>query len=142
MNPLAIGSIIESVGKIADDLITTDKERSQANLDAYKAETDRYQAETTRLQGQIEINKIEASSESLFKSGWRPAIGWIGAMAMFWQFILYPLCQWSWVTLQAGGYIPRELPPPPMIDSSELWVILTGILGLGVYRTAEKIKGK
>jgi hypothetical protein len=26
--------------------------------------------------GQMEINKIEAASSSLFVAGWRPAIGW------------------------------------------------------------------
>ena len=30
---------------------------------------------------QIELNKVEAQSGSLFKGGWRPAVGWTCAIA-------------------------------------------------------------
>ena len=33
MNPLGIGAIIDSVGKVASDLITTDKERIELELE-------------------------------------------------------------------------------------------------------------
>lgn len=134
MNPLLLGPIIESVGKIADDLITTDKERAEAALSAYNAETQ-------RMSGQVEINKIEAGSSSLFVSGWRPAIGWIGALAMAYQFLLYPLMVWCWHAAQAGGLVSIGLTEPPQLQTDSLWVILTGMLGLGVARTVEKVKG-
>ena len=40
------------------------------------------------LLGQLEINKAEAQSGSLFKGGWRPAVGWICAIAFGYHFIL------------------------------------------------------
>lgn len=138
MNPIitaGLGGIIDTVGKVADDLFTSDEERAKAELDAYKAESD-------RMQGQVEINKIEAANANLFVSGWRPAVGWVGVMAMAYQFVLYPFLVWGWHAMQAAGWISIGLTEPPMLDTDALWVILSGILGLGVYRTAEKIKGK
>lgn len=133
MNPFLIGPIIETVGKVSDDLFTSDEEMAKAELDAYVAETD-------RMAGQTEINKVEAAHSSLFVAGWRPAIGWCGALAMFYQFIAYPLMVWGWHAMQAAGWISIGLVEPPMLDTDALWVIITGILGLGAARTVEKVK--
>lgn len=132
LNPIA--GIIESVGKVAGDLITTDKERAQAELDAYNAETARYGQQT-------DINKIEASSEDWFVRRWRPAVGWVGVLAMAYQFVIYPFLVWGWHAMQAAGWISIGLAEPPMLATDALWVILTGLLGLGGARTVEKIKG-
>jgi hypothetical protein len=60
---------------------------------------------------------------------------------MFYQFIAYPLLGWCWHAMQAAGWVSIGLMPPPAVDTEALWVILTGILGLGAARSAEKIKG-
>jgi hypothetical protein len=134
MNILGIGSVIESVGKVAGDLITTDKERMQLELEGRKLD------QAIDL-AQIEVNKVEAASSSVFVAGWRPAIGWIGAAAMAYQFLLYPMLLWVWTYLQGTGWIPKELTPPPVLDADQLWVILSGILGLAGMRSFEKSKG-
>lgn len=134
MAPLLIGGIIETVGKIASDLITTDKERAELEIGAYRAETE-------RLGGQTEINKVEAASQNLWVSGWRPAVGWCGVLAMFYQFFLYPIMVWGWTLMQSNGWISLGLLAPPILDTDALWVILTGILGIGGMRTVDKIKG-
>lgn len=132
LNPVA--GIIESVGKVAGDLITTDKERLQAELDGYSAET-------ARLGQQTDINKVEAASDDWFVRRWRPAVGWVGVLAMAYQFVLYPFLVWGWHAMQAAGWISMGLTEPPMLATDALWVILTGLLGLGGARTVEKIKG-
>jgi len=134
MNILGIGSVIESVGKVAGDLITTDKERMQLELEGRKLD------QAIDL-AQIEVNKAEAAHSSVFVAGWRPAIGWIGAAAMAYQFLLYPLMLWVWTYLQGTGWIPKELTPPPVLDADQLWVILSGILGIAGMRSFEKTKG-
>jgi hypothetical protein len=134
MNILGIGSMIESVGKVAGDLITTDKERMQLELEGRKLD------QAIDL-AQIEVNKAEAAHSSVFVAGWRPAIGWIGAAAMAYQFLLYPLMLWVWTYLQGMGWIPKELTPPPVLDADQLWVILSGILGIAGMRSFEKTKG-
>lgn len=134
MNFLGIGSVIESVGKVADDLITTDKERMDMEL--REKEID----QRTDL-AQIGVNNTEAAHPSVFVAGWRPAIGWIGAAAMAYQFLLYPLLTWGWALAQANGHLPVGMPPPPMLNADALWVILSGILGIAGMRSFEKTKG-
>ena len=134
MNFLGIGSVIESVGKVASDLITTDKERLELELRAKELD------QAIDL-AQIEVNKTEAQHNSIFVAGWRPAIGWIGATALAYQFLLYPLMLWVWTYMQGTGWIPKELQPPPVLKADELWVILSGILGIAGMRSFEKTKG-
>lgn len=134
MNLLNISSIIDSVGKVAGDLITTDKERMQLEIENRKLD------QAIDVQ-QIEVNKIEAASSNFFVSGWRPAVGWIGASALAYQFLAYPLLGWAWKWLQALGYVPPEMSPPPLLDAEQLWVMLSGILGIAGMRTFEKQKG-
>lgn len=134
MNLLGIGDVIESVGKVASDLITTDKERMQLELEGRKID------QAIDL-AQIEVNKVEAASSSVFVAGWRPAIGWIGAAAMAYQFLVYPLALWGWTYMQGTGWIPKEMAAPPVLDADQLWVILSGILGIAGMRSFEKTKG-
>ena len=134
MSLLGIGAVIESVGKVAGDLITTEKERRQLDLEEKKID------QATDL-AQIEVNKVEAASSSVFVAGWRPAIGWIGAAALAYQFLAYPLFLWVWTYLQGTGWIPATLQPPPVLKADELWVILSGILGIAGMRSFEKTKG-
>jgi hypothetical protein len=134
MNFLGIGSVIESVGKVASDLITTDKERMELELEAKRID------QAIDL-GQMEVNKVEAANQNMFVSGWRPAIGWVGAGAMFYQFLLYPLLVWAWTWMQAEQIVPQEVKPPPMLDTDALWVILSGMLGIAGMRSFEKSRG-
>jgi hypothetical protein len=134
MNLLNISSIIDSVGKVAGDLITTDKEKMQLEIENRKLD----QAIDI---AQIQVNKEEAKSSSLFVSGWRPAVGWIGAAALAYQFLAYPILGWGWKWLQAMNYVPAEMSPPPLLDAEQLWVMLSGILGIAGMRTFEKQKG-
>lgn len=134
MNILGISSVVESVGKVIGDLHTSDKERMELELEAKRID------QAIDL-GQMEVNKVEAANQNLFVSGWRPAVGWVGAAAMAYQFLLYPLLVWAWVWLQAEGYVPKEVNPPPMLDTDALWVILSGMLGIAGMRSFEKSRG-
>ena len=141
MNPVALGGIVQAVGQIADDLITTDKERLDAELELKRLGLEASRIEADLVQGQLDVNRVEAASSSLFVAGWRPAIGWIGAAALGYQFLAYPLLTWSWALLQARGLVPGHLAPPPMLDTDALWVVLSGMLGIAGLRSVEKVKG-
>ena len=141
MNPLALGGIVQAIGQIADDLITTDKERLDAELELRRLGLEVAKIEADLVRGQLEVNRAEAASSSLFVAGWRPAIGWIGAVALGYQFLLYPLLVWAWALLQARGLVPGNLQPPPMLDTEALWVVLSGMLGIAGLRSVEKVKG-
>ena len=84
---------------------------------------------------QIEVNKVEAASNSIFKSGWRPFIGWTCGVAFAYHFVLQPLL--IFVMTYAGHPVP-ELPE---FDMASLMTVLGGLLGLGGLRTFEKYKG-
>lgn len=141
MNLLGIGAIVETVGKIADDLITSDQERAQMAIEERKLDLEAQRVAQTVDLAQTEVNKAEAGHASLFVAGWRPAIGWIGGAAMAYQFLAYPLLQWGWAVMQSRGLIPAEFAAPPVMASDQLWVILSGILGIAGMRTYEKRSG-
>ena len=141
MNPLLIGGIVEAVGKIADDLFTSDKERLDAQIELQRLEIEEQKVEAGLLSGQHEINKVEAGHSSIFVAGWRPAVGWVGVAAMAYQFILYPFLVWGWAAMQAAGWVDQSLNPPPILATDALWVILTGILGIGTMRSFDKKTG-
>lgn len=86
------------------------------------------------VQGQIDTNKEEAKSPSVFVSGWRPFIGWVCGMA----------CAWNWIGLKVAlfiaAYLGKNLDITPA-DITEMMPVLLGMLGLGGMRTVEKIQG-
>ena len=141
MNPLLIGGIIDTVGKVADSLFTSDEERARLQIEATKVETDAFRAESERMAGQVDINKIEAAHSSLFVAGWRPGIGWVCVISLAYQFVLYPLLLWGWGAFQAAEWIPATLSAPPLLDVEALMVLVTAMLGIAGARTWEKFRG-
>ncbi len=91
-------------------------------------------ANTKAQIGQIDVNKVEAANTNLFVSGWRPAAGWACVSALIYQMIFRPVLGWIMINL-AGWSMP------PALETDTLMTLLFGLLGLGGYRMAEKIKG-
>jgi len=141
MDLMGIGSIIEGVGKVADSLITTDKERMEMALEERKLDLEEKRIDQETDLAQVEVNKIEASSSSVFVSGWRPAVGWVGVLGLAYQFLGYPLMQWLWAFGQGVDIIPKGLSAPPDLDVEQLMTLLAGLLGFGGMRSFEKSKG-
>lgn len=79
---------------------------------------------------QAEINKIEAQHRSVFVAGARPAILWVCAAGLGFVFLVNPILQWS--TGAAGPDMPTEA----------MMSLVVSILGLGGYRTIEKLQGR
>lgn len=102
--------------------------------DKSAAEAAQLAAAVAIVQGQLDTNKAEAASTSSFTSGWRPGIGWVCALALFFQYVGRPLLQW-------GGIVTgHNFPQLPGIDDN-LWQLMLGMLGLGGLRSFEKVKG-
>lgn len=103
----------------------------------YKQEFEKALAENEQkiIDGQIALNLEEAKSPSRWSSGWRPAIGWVCALGLGYTFLIFPFLSWfSAVVLHVGA--------PPVLASAELMNLVVALLGLGAYRTYEKVKGK
>ena len=107
------------------------KERMAAMVQA--GEFKEIDAELALMKGQTDTNIEEAKSDSLFKSGWRPWVGWIAGTGFGYAVVLKPIL--AWISAIYGWV------PPPEIDTSLLLTLLGGMLGLGGMRTMEKIKG-
>ena len=84
--------------------------------------------------GQIQIGIEQAKSPSLFVSGARPAIMWLCAFGLGWQFIGNPIMVWA-VSIWAPDI------PIPEISTEGLMGLTLSLLGLSGMRTAEKFKG-
>ena len=141
MDLLGMGSILEGVGKIAGDLITTDKERITLELEGRKLDLEQSKIDQATDLAQIQVNQVEAASASAFVSGWRPAVGWVGVAGLGYQFLGYPLMQWLWAFGQGVDLIPKGLPAPPDLQTDQLMVLLSGLLGFGGMRSFEKSRG-
>lgn len=79
---------------------------------------------------QTKINEAEAQHRSIFVAGWRPFIGWICGIAMAYNFILRDLI----IFAMGKDFVP------PALQMDHLMTVLMGMLGLGAFRTYEKIK--
>ena len=127
-----IASLIGPVSGILDKVIPdSDMKAKLAHEIATMSDTHAQQA----LLSQLEINKTEAASGSLFKGGWRPFIGWTSGVAFAYHFVLQPLLVF---VLTASGV---DLPDLPEFDMSTLLTVLGGMLGIGGLRSYEKTKG-
>ena len=83
---------------------------------------------------QIEVNEREASHQSLFVSGWRPAVGWICCIGLGCNYLFIPMANFVLVISDSSVTVPT-------LDLSEMMPVLLGMLGLGGLRSWEKTKG-
>lgn len=124
----AIEKIWPDPSKRADELFRLEQLKQGGDLALMKAQVD-------LLLGQIEVNKIEAQSSSLFVSGWRPFAGWIGGVAFAYAAIIEPIARF--VAKVAYGYQGNF----PEINTELTIQVLLGMLGLGLMRSFDKKQG-
>jgi hypothetical protein len=129
MNPLILGPILEIGKSLLDRFIPDPAEKAKAEMELVKMAAD---GELKQVIAQLEINAKEAAHPSLWVAGWRPYFGWVGGTAFLYVGLLKPLL--SWFAAIKGW------PLPPDIDTEFLWVVVSGLLGIGGLRTFEKTK--
>jgi hypothetical protein len=130
INPLVLGPVLE-IGKSLIERFFPDKEKAaEAEREFLKMAV---QGELTQVMAQLEINAKEASHASIWVAGWRPFFGWVGGLGFAFSAIAQPALAWYGTS--------RGWPPPPQLDMELLWVVITGMLGIGGLRTWEKNKG-
>lgn len=128
MDLLGIGTIVETVGKVAEHFITTDKEKMELELEGRRLD----QANDL---AQISVNTAEASSSSIFVAGWRPFVGWCCGFSMAYIGLFEPFCRFiAQVLFKYSGTFPQ-------VDTTITMQVLFGLLGLAGMRTYEKQQG-
>lgn len=136
MNPL-VSPILGLVGKVIDRVVPDKAKAAEIQFETFKLlqsqESDALKADVQLALGQLEVNKTEAAAPDMFRGGWRPAVGWICACGLAYQIIVRPLL--AWVSSIKGWQVP------PSLEMDTLLTLLFGMLGLGAYRTVEKLRG-
>lgn len=123
---------IEALGAVFDRLFTSDEERLQAQ--AVLEKLTQHQDEL-----QVELNKIEAASASVFVAGWRPAIGWVCAASLAVYYIPRFVVGTSMWCAAAWGQ--SVLPPMPEMGIGDILGLVGSLLGMSWLRTTEKKAG-
>ena len=125
-----LANLIGPATQLLDKFIE-DKDQKAALAHEISTMAERHAQELAK--GQIEVNKMEASSSSMFVAGWRPAVGWICALGFASNFILIPMANFALALASIDVQIP-------MIDTTQMMPVLMGMLGLGTLRTVEKVR--
>ena len=123
-----ISSLVAPVSGLLDKFI---EDKDQRALLAHEIATLAEKQAQEQIVEQIKTNQIEAAHQSMFVAGWRPAVGWVCALAMLLNFILIPFINLGMGL--AGQDIRLDL-----IEMDTMMPVLLGMLGLGGMRTYEK----
>ena len=124
MDITGIGAVSDLVGTIINKLWP----------DKSEAERQQLAAAMMVIQGQLDANKEEAKSPSVFVSGARPFIMWVCGFGCAWNWLFLPITK---IGLLLAG---MDIAVSPA-DLTEMMPLLLGMLGLGGYRTIEKLNG-
>lgn len=125
-----VTALLDIGGKVIDRIWPDPTAAAAAKLELLKLQQS---GELQQIAGQLEINKAEAASGSVFVGGWRPFIGWVCGAGFAIQFVVGPLAEW-------GSALYGHPLKFPQMDTATMMPLLFGMLGLGAYRTVEKIK--
>ena len=139
MNPLLISGLFSAAQSLIERFFPDPEKKAAAQLELLKmqqtGELAQLAAETDLAKLQIQTNVEEAKSTNWFVAGARPFIMWTCGVALAYVSIVEPVSRF--VAKVWFGYVGDF----PTIDTNLTMQILMGILGLGAYRTVEKIKG-
>jgi hypothetical protein len=139
----ALPSITDTAKILVERLVPDPAARAQAEKELAEAlAADRaaiLAAVASSDTAQNAINLAEAQGNDRYSSRWRPTIGWIGAVALGYQFLLAPLM--GWLGGIVGVALGVSFPVPPMLPNSELMPLIYALLGLTASRTVERISG-
>tara|TARA_R110000803_G_scaffold148215_1_gene213633 strand:- start:628 stop:1032 length:405 start_codon:yes stop_codon:yes gene_type:complete len=122
------------VGPVTGLLDKFVEDKDQKNALAHEISTMAERHSQEQMLAQLEVNKVEAASSSLFVSGWRPATGWVCVLGMAGNFIVTPFANFVLALLGVQVFIP-------LVPLDTMLPVLLGMLGLGGLRTLEKAKG-
>ena len=121
------GGALETISKVVDELHTSEEEKLDKKILMQRLQQ-------KLAEKQLDVNAKEASHRSVFVAGWRPAIGWCGALALFFAFILSPCIEWY------AKFSGMDI-VPPAIETGPLLAVVTSMLGVAGMRSFEKAKG-
>jgi len=131
-----ITAFIPLIGTVLDKVLPDKKASEEAKLKlaemAQQGQLAELNALTELAKGQLQVNTAEAASDGWYKGGWRPAIGYVLACCLAYQFMLNPVLVWG-----CAIWAPDISPPVLGLDDN-LWELMFGMLGMAGWRTMDK----
>ncbi|BAQ91844.1 conserved protein of unknown function [uncultured Mediterranean phage uvMED] len=132
LNKLLGGGLVDSVGKIVDELHTSEEEKAQAKIKLKELDNALNKAQT-------DINLADAKSTAtgiggIMQRSWRPLIGMSCALAIFWEFVLKQFIVFFLAVFEV------ETLDLPSLDMSVLMPLVMSLLGMATLRTYEKTR--
>lgn len=125
--------------KLIDKWFPSESEKAKAKLDLIQmqqnGEFKEWDMLTKSDEAQTDINLEEAKSDTWWKAGWRPFIGWMCGISFAVQYVVSPIG--TWLVKLSGKDVAF-----PVMDMDQMLPVLFGLLGLGAYRTYERVKIK
>ena len=133
LSKLLGGGLVDSVGKIVDELHTSEEEKAQAKIKLKELDNALNKAQT-------DINLADAKSTATGIGGtlqrmWRPLIGISCSLAIMWEFVLKQFIVFFLAVFKV------ETLPLPTLDMGVLMPLVMSLLGMATLRTYEKQKG-
>lgn len=137
-----IDGILNIGGQLIKHWFPDPKDAANAELELIKlnesGDLQRMATEAGLLHGQIEVNKEEAKSGSLFIAGWRPAIGWTCAISLFMYYVPYCIVAtviWAMHCIETNQLVAR-----PDLGIADLIGLMSAMLGIASMRSFDKVK--
>ena len=130
---MSFGIVKELVGPVTGLLSEFIEDKDQKARLAHEIATMAERHANENAKAQLEVNKVEAASKSLFVAGWRPFIGWTCGLGMFGNFITIPFANFVLALLSYEIVIP-------LVPLETMMPVLMGMLGLGAMRSFEKTR--
>ena len=131
---LDLGSLLQVGVNLIDELYTSEEEKAEAKIRLIKAQQEGKLDELNKAYqlnlAQIKANEMEAKSG---RGGWRHQAGILCIAALAYTWLIQPLFVW----LSTG----MGIDPPPQIDATLAWSMLSGMLGLAGVRAFDLGKG-
>ena len=98
-----LGELIGPVTGLISEFVE-DKDKSKALAHEIATMAEKHANDIAKAQ--IEVNKVEAASSSLWVSGWRPAVGWVCVLGMAGNFMVIPFANFVLALLDIDVNIP------------------------------------
>ncbi len=125
---MLIAALLPILGTVIDRLVPDSAEAAKVKSEIQGKVA---AAEIELAKAQIELSKEDAKSGV---GGFRWGAGWLCIVSLGYSWLAHPLLGWALIAAGSG------VEPPPGIDPSAQYAMLTGMLGLAGVRSFDLLK--
>lgn len=102
-----------------------------------KSDIQKLELELAKIQGQVILE--DSKSKDRFRTYWRPTLAWMAVAGLGTAIFLKPIIMV--LAMLLGADLQQTLQWIPQFDTGLLMSLIIPLLGLGAYRSYEKVRG-